>query len=145
MTAEPITLREHLERIHDDHVTSHRHEHEAHASAHEREHELNQQAINKAEASVDKAVGAARETMDKSIEALGERLDRSEGEQRRRLDEFGTSLHQMGLDLAAVRTTAENGVKGNQALSDSQTWIVRLVIGVVVLAILALIVRPGLI
>jgi hypothetical protein len=86
VTEEPVSLREHLERIHADHVGAHRHEHESHAAAHEREHALNQQAINKAEASVDKAVHAARETMEKSLEALEskvtdltDRLNRSEG------------------------------------------------------------------
>ena len=142
---EVVTLREHLEGAHTEYVSAHTREHIVHADAHAREHALNKEAIEKAENSVDKAVGAARETMDKSVEALGDRLDRAEAEQRRRMDEHKAELHQIGLAIAGLRTTAEGNIKGIQAIQESQGWVVRLVIGAVILAIIAWILRPGLI
>lgn len=142
---EPVPLREYLERIHDEYVAGHQREHIAHADAHAREHSLNKQAIDKAEASVDKAVGAARETTDRTIEAIVARIDHSEDEQRRQLDELKDTIHQMGLSVANVHTATDNNTKSIQGIQESQTWVVRLVGGAILLALLALIFRPGII
>lgn len=138
-----VTLREHLETVHGGYVTAHHREHEAHAAAHEREHQLNKDAIDKAEHGVDRAVSAAKETMDKSLDALVARMDRSEAEQRRRLEEMSAGMQKMGLDIATQARTIEGNSKLIQAIQDSQTWIVRLIVGAIVLAIMAWIIRPA--
>jgi hypothetical protein len=141
----PVSLREYLERIHGEYASGHQREHIAHADAHEREHRLNKEAIDKAEASVDKAVGAARETTDRTIEAIVARIDHSEAEQRRQSDELKETIHQLGLAVAGIRTTADNNTKSIQGIQDSQVWVVRLVGGAILLALLALIFKPGII
>jgi hypothetical protein len=123
---------------------SHSAAHEAHAVAHDKEHSLNQQAISKAEASVDKAVFSARETMETNIGAQAARIDHLEDEQQRRLDEVRATIHQMNLSITSLTRTAESNAKAIQSLAESQTWVVRLLVGAILMALLVLIIRPAL-
>lgn len=141
---ESVSLREHLERRLDDYTAAHSREHVVHAEAHDREHSLNKEAIDKAESSVDRAVSAARDTVGADMGALEKRLEHAEEEYRRRADEQKAELHQINLTIVTLTRQAEVNAKGIQSIQDSVTWLVRIVAGAIVVALLALIFKPGL-